>query len=154
LALISAMRGGEAHVTAWEVGSNIPAAGSLNLHNGHDGFAGTGSYFGRLQAGYNKLLPSRLLIGLEADVTFPNSISGSHTFVSASNGQARHEEIVQMSGTVRGRIGYAPGGWLLYATGGLAWSFEKFSRTPLAGVPANGTAAAWGASTMRSSCPS
>jgi high affinity Mn2+ porin len=28
----------------------------------------------------------------------------------------------------------------LYATGGLAWSFEKFSRTQLAGAPANGTA--------------
>jgi len=131
---------GRAKVTAWEVGSSIPAAGSLNLHNGHDGFAGTGSYFGGLAAGYNKLLPSRLLIGLEADVTFPNSISGSHLFVSATNGQARYEEIVQMSGTVRGRIGYAAGGWLLYATGGLAWSFEKFSRTQIAGVPANGTA--------------
>jgi high affinity Mn2+ porin len=127
-------------VTAWEVGSGIPTAGALNLHNGHDGFAGTGSYFSGLQAGYNKLLRSRLLVGLEADVTFPNAISGSQLFFSATNGQAHYEQLVQMSGTVRGRIGYAPGGWLFYATGGLAWSFEKFSRTQLAGIPANGTA--------------
>src|SRR5262245_2470803 len=40
---------GQANVTAWEVGSGIPAASSLNLHNGHDGFAGTGSYFSGLQ---------------------------------------------------------------------------------------------------------
>jgi hypothetical protein len=44
-------------VSVSELGGGIPAAGSLNLHNGHDGFAGTGSYFSGLQAGYNKLLP-------------------------------------------------------------------------------------------------
>jgi len=131
---------GRAGVIASEVGASVPNSGTLSVHNPYDAFTGTGSYFGGLQAGYNRLLPSRLLIGLEADVTFPNSIKGSQTFSSATNGEARHEEIVQMSGTVRGRIGYAPGGWLLYATGGLAWSFEKFSRTQLAGVPANGTA--------------
>ena len=65
------------------------------------------------------LVHHRLLIGMEADVTFPNAISGSHLFFSATNGQARYDETVQMSGTVRGRIGYAPNGWLVYATGGL-----------------------------------
>ena len=29
------------------------------------------------------------------------------------------------SGTLRGRIGYAPGHWLFYATGGLAWSYDQ-----------------------------
>ena len=131
---------GRADVSASEVGGGVPTSGTLSVHNSYDAFAGTGSYFSGLQAGYNKLLPSRLLIGLEADVTFPNAIKGSHTFSSATNGGARHEEIVQMSGTVRGRVGYAPGGWLLYATGGLAWSFDQFSRTQLAGVPASGAA--------------
>src|SRR5262245_40954474 len=131
---------GRADVIASDIGGGIPAAGTFSVHNPYDAFTGTGSYFGGLQAGYNKLLPSRLLIGVEADVTFPNSIKGSHTLSSATNGQARYEEIVHMSGTVRGRVGYAPGGWLLYATGGLAWSFDQFSRTQLAGVPANGTA--------------
>ena len=131
---------GQADVIASDVGGGPPAPGRLNLHNPYDAFSGSGSYFGGLQAGHNKLLPSRLLIGLEADVTFPNAIKGSHTLSSATNGQARYEEIVQMSGTVRGRVGYAPSGWLLYATGGLAWSFDQFSRTQLAGVPASGTA--------------
>ncbi len=33
------------------------------------------------------------------------------------------------SGTVRGRIGYAPGHWLFYATGGLAWSYDQQTLT-------------------------
>ena len=33
-------------------------------------------------------------------------------------------------GTVRGRLGYASGHWLLYATGGLAYAGERFINTP------------------------
>ena len=36
------------------------------------------------------------------------------------------------SGTVRGRIGYAPGNWLLYATGGFAWTYDQLTLTQLA----------------------
>src|SRR5712691_1507865 len=50
------------------------SSGSLDLFQGFDAFKGTGSYFGGLQAGYNYLFPSRLVLGAEADVIFPNSI--------------------------------------------------------------------------------
>ena len=30
-----------------------------------------------------------------------------------------------------GRIGYAPGHWLIYATGGLAWTHDQFTRTQI-----------------------
>ena len=36
------------------------------------------------------------------------------------------------SGTVRGRIGYAPGNWLFYATGGFAWTYDQLTLTQLA----------------------
>ena len=36
---------------------------------------------------------------------------------------------------MRGRIGYAPGSWLFYATGGFAWTYDQLSLTQLA----NGT---------------
>ena len=36
------------------------------------------------------------------------------------------------SGTLRGRIGYAPGHWLFYATGGLAWSYDRQTLTQTA----------------------
>lgn len=45
-----------------------------------------------------------------------------------------------MSGTVRGRLGYAPGHWLVYATGGLTWTYNEFTRTQLAGTPVGGNA--------------
>jgi high affinity Mn2+ porin len=114
--------------------------GSLDFFHAFNFFKGTGSYFNGLQAGFNSMLRTNLLVGVEADVSFPNSVSGSQTISSPSIGQASYEELVQFSGTVRGRIGYAQGGWLIYATGGLAWTFDQFNRTQLAGVPAGGTA--------------
>ena len=44
-------------------------------------------------------------------------------------GPANYSETVRSFGTVRGRIGYAAGNWLLYATGGLAWSYNQQTLT-------------------------
>jgi hypothetical protein len=33
-----------------------------------------------------------------------------------------------------------PGHWLVYATGGLAWTYNEFTRTQLAGTPVGGNA--------------
>jgi high affinity Mn2+ porin len=72
--------------------------------------------------------------------TPPHLISGASTLSSASIGLASYSEQVEFSGTVRGRIGYAPGNWLFYGTGGFAWTYDQFTRTQLAGTPAGGTA--------------
>ena len=117
-----------------------PFGGSLDFYNTYDMFKGTGSYFAGLQAGYNYLLPSRLILGIEADISFPNTFGGTAIVSSAATGLASYAEQVEMSGTVRGRIGYAPGNWLFYATGGLAWSYDQFTRNQLAGMPVGGTA--------------
>ena len=122
-----------------------PLAGSLDLYNGPDAFKGTGSYFAGFQAGYTYMLPSRLVLGAEADVSFPSTIAGTSTLSSAAIGVATYSEQVEFSGTVRGRIGYAPNlgkasHWLFYATGGLAWTYDQFTRTQSAGTPAGGTA--------------
>jgi len=127
--------------SATQAGSASPnLAGSLDFFKAYDGFKGTGSYFAGLQAGYNYMFPSRLLIGVEADVSFPSLIGGSQTIASAAIGQASYAEMAQFSGTVRGRIGYAPGHWLFYATGGFAWTYNQFSRTQISGTPVGGTA--------------
>jgi high affinity Mn2+ porin len=126
-------------------------AGSLDMFNSYNMFRDTGSDFAGFQAGYNYMYPSRWLIGVEADVSFPSFtestprlISGMSTLSSASIGQASYAEQVEFSGTLRGRVGYAPNlgasHWLFYATGGLAWSYDQFTRTQLAGTPAGGTA--------------
>jgi high affinity Mn2+ porin len=125
----------------WSAAGGVPVGGSFDLGGGFNAFKGTGSYFAGLQAGYNAMLPNRILLGAEADISFPNTIDGSQTFSSVSTGTASFAEQVQFYGSVRGRLGYAPGGWLIYATGGFAFGFDHFTRTQLSGTPAGGLAA-------------
>ena len=58
------------------------------------------------------MLPSRIVLGAEADVSFPSVLGASQAIASPLIGQAIYRDQVQLSGTVRGRIGYAPGHWL------------------------------------------
>ncbi len=133
---------GSSRWSATQAGVTSPSlGGSLDFFNSFDAFRGTGSYLLGLQTGYNYMSASRWLLGAEADVSFPSVIGGNQTIGSVLIGQANYLEQVEFSGTLRGRIGYAPGNWLFYATGGFAYSYDQFSRTQLAGVPAGGTAA-------------
>jgi high affinity Mn2+ porin len=128
--------------TATQAGAATSSlSGSLDLFQGYDFSTGRGSYLLGFQAGYNYMLPSRIVLGAEADVSFPSVLGASQAIASPLIGQAIYRDQVQMSGTVRGRIGYAPGHWLFYATGGFAYSFDEFSRTQVAGVAIGGTAA-------------
>jgi high affinity Mn2+ porin len=123
--------------------STQPAAtsmsGSTNFTNGYNLSSGTGSYFLGLQAGYDYMAASRWLFGLQADISFPSFVGGTN-MVSTMTGTASELERVEVSGNVLGRVGYAPGHWLFYATGGLVWSADQFTRTQVAGTPAGGTA--------------
>ena len=109
----------------------VGVTGSLGLFQPFDAFKSTGSFFEGLQAGYNAMLPNRVVVGAEADVSFPSfpnaagiSIGGASTFPTAVGPETYSENVVSF-GTLRGRIGYAPGHWLFYATGGFAWSFNR-----------------------------
>jgi len=70
----------------------------------YDAFKGTGSYFAGLQAGYSYMLPSRVVLGLETDVSFPNMLAGTQTFATPAFGEASYAETVDMSGTLRARF--------------------------------------------------
>src|ERR1700722_9658394 len=141
---------GSSHWSATQPGAPV-VTGSLDLFNAYDMFRDTGSDFAGFQAGYNHMFPSRWLLGIEADVSCPSFaeptphlISGMSTLSSASIGQASFAEQVEFSGTLRGRVGYAPNvgasHWLFYATRGPAWTFDQFPRRQVAGTPAGGTA--------------
>jgi len=140
---------GSSNWSATQGGAPVPSlSGTLDMFNPYDAFKGTGSYGLGLQAGYNYMLSSRIVIGAEADITFPNLLSGTATIGSPLIGLATYQDQVEFSGTLRGRIGYAPnlganlgimGNWLFYATGGYAYSFDQFTRTQLAGTPVGGT---------------
>jgi high affinity Mn2+ porin len=113
-------------------------SGSLNMFQRYDAFANTGSWFAGLQAGYDYMLPNRVVIGAVTDLSAPSfqslnslSIGGISTFISPRLGQESYSETVLDMGTVRGRIGYAPGNWLFYATGGFAWAYDRLTVTQL-----------------------
>ena len=84
-----------------------------------------GSLFGGLQFGYNYLLPSRLLLGIEGDISFPNYLDDGIVSAGTTPFSSVTEKLDFVS-TVRGRAGYAFDHWLFYATGGFAWSQARF----------------------------
>jgi high affinity Mn2+ porin len=131
---------GSSHWSSTQAGAPGPT-GSLEFSNAYNFSTGAGSYLLGFQAGYDYITASRWLLGVETDISFPSFVGGTRAFATALTGQANYHEQVEFSGSVRGRVGYAPGHWLVYATGGLAWSYDQFSRTQLGGVPVGGTAA-------------
>jgi high affinity Mn2+ porin len=93
-----------------------------------------------LQGGYNYVFPSRLMLGFEIDASSPNSdvlipysVRGSQTITSPLTGQVAYGEAVIHYGTARARLGYAFDHFLLYGTGGLAWTYDQVTRTQVAG---------------------
>jgi opacity protein-like surface antigen len=89
-----------------------------------------GSMFGGFQAGYNYLLPSRIVLGVETDVSFPNFFdNGLAAGLGTAEGTAVTDQVDYVA-TLRGRLGYAVGHWLVYATGGFAWSQARLGETP------------------------
>src|SRR5262249_40167359 len=122
---------GKSDWTADALSGATPAvSGSFGLSQAFDAFTEAGSFFEGLQIGYSFPLPSGVVIGIEADASFPSwpslqgiSIGGIAGFNSASLGSANYSENVRYFGTLRGRIGYALGSWLFYATGGFAWTY-------------------------------
>lgn len=81
-------------------------------------------WLGGIQAGYNWQLPSRIVVGFEADISW-GDLEGSETFDTDKYDpwiwSKKHDLSLDRFGTVRGRIGYAMGSALPYVTGGVAW---------------------------------
>jgi high affinity Mn2+ porin len=135
--------GGNSNWTATPTQAELPTtSGSVGMFQPLDDPAESGSFLMGLQTGYNYMLANRMVLGVEADASFASfqnlsgvSIGGLTNFNSPVVGAASYGETVLSFGTVRGRIGYAPGNWLFYVTGGLAWTYDQISLTELA----NGT---------------
>jgi high affinity Mn2+ porin len=120
----------------WTTPPNL--SGSLDLFQSIDSFNEAGSFFAGVQVGYDYMLPNRFLIGAVAGASFPSfpnlagiSIGGISTLMSPVNGPETYAENMLYFGTVRGRIGYAPGNWLIYATGGFAFAYDQQTLTQL-----------------------
>jgi high affinity Mn2+ porin len=88
------------------------------------------SLYAGLQAGYNYVLPSHLLLGIDADLTFPNYFENGAIFTGGTIQGTTVTDQIDYVATLRGRFGYAFDHWLIYGTGGLAWSQARFGETP------------------------
>jgi outer membrane immunogenic protein len=85
-------------------------------------------FMGGVLTGYNWEFNSGLLLGVEADISksnVSNSVSGTDVGVFIHKVSSDYEAF----GTARGRIGYAAGPALFYATAGLAWAKMNDSYT-------------------------
>jgi high affinity Mn2+ porin len=118
-------------------GGGAPVSGSFGVYQSPNAFKESGSWFEGVQGGYNWMLRNRVVLGFEGDGSFPTypdpitgmRIGGISNLTSPTFGTGSFSENVLASGTFRGRIGYAPGHWLFYATGGLAWTYNQQTLT-------------------------
>ena len=97
------------------------------------------NWHGGLQLGFDYMMPSRVVLGVAADVTSGGTRT---TTVTDASGTSANQTTVFDSETVRGRIGYAFDTVLLYGTAGWAWSSNQYVRTQLTGTLNNATAGA------------
>ncbi len=88
----------------------LPEQGALLPHSA-TGL--TGGY----QLGYNRQFANRVVLGVEADATFPSPTDGP----ALARSPALFHTTIDYVGTVRGRIGYAFDRLMPYVTGGFAW---------------------------------
>lgn len=89
-----------------------------------------GSLTGGLQFGYNYVLPSHWLFGIEADASFYNALAADDVAWSRTTAATNLAEVIDYMGTVRGRVGYVFDHWMLYGTGGFAWALGRFLQIP------------------------
>ena len=125
-----------------EFGSSSTSGRTVNLATGAMSSPVNGelpNWRGGLQLGFDYMMPSRIVLGLAADVT---SGGTKTTTTTDAFGTAANQATVFDSETVRGRLGYAFDNVLLYGTAGWAWSNNQYVRTQLTGALNDATAGA------------
>ena len=134
---MSATRLGSSNWSATQAGVRAKSGGTLDFSNAYNFFSGTGSYFLGFQAGYDYLTASHWLVRCRNRhfvSEFPRR-QPDHLVATDRHGELSRTRS-SFPATCCGRVGYAPvsaGHWLFYATGGLAFSYDQFTRTQLAG---------------------
>ena len=83
-----------------------------------------------VQFGYNMVLPSRILLGLETDLTLANYLDSNAILAQVPTARSSVVEEYDYTGTVRARLGYVLDPWMVYATGGFAFAGTRVLNTP------------------------
>jgi high affinity Mn2+ porin len=71
---------------------------------------------GGFAAGYNRQLTNKIVLGVEADISFTSPVDQARLTPAPFN------TTFDYVATLRGRVGYASGTWMPYVTGGITWS--------------------------------
>jgi len=90
-----------------------------------------GTWFGGVQAGYEHFFNSCLMLGLELDMSFPDTADLSQWMSYRATSTGTANEQLEYLASLRARAGYAMGPWTPFVTGGIAWASTRFSRTDL-----------------------
>jgi high affinity Mn2+ porin len=90
-----------------------------------------GTWFGGVQAGYEHFFNSRLMLGLELDMSFADTADLSQWMSYRATSTGTANEQLEYLATLRARAGYSMGPWTPFVTGGIAWASTRFSRTDL-----------------------
>ncbi len=91
-----------------------------------------GPLSGGFQAGYNHVFDSGVLLGAEANFSFPAILRTNLQQNIAALGPSVVNDSVQIYGSVAGRVGYAFGDWLVYGVGGFAYDRDQLNTTDFA----------------------
>jgi opacity protein-like surface antigen len=92
---------------------------------------GVTAWNGGIQAGYDYVMPSRIVLGIESDVS---SDGTKATTANDASGTSASRSTVFDSESLRARLGYAVNDALFYGTGGWAWASNQYIRTQLIGA--------------------
>ena len=90
-----------------------------------------GTFYGGVQAGYEHYFPSRLMLGVELDMSFANYSDLADVLSYRATGTGTANEQLEYLASLRARAGYAMGPWTPFVTGGIAWASTRVSRTDL-----------------------
>ena len=107
------------------------------------GTNGIGQLFGGVQAGYQSVLPSRWMVGLELDLSFMDARDFAPVLSDRATASGYANEQLEYLGTVRGRLGYALGAWTPFVTGGLAFASTRWERIDLTTGNQDATPGQW-----------
>jgi opacity protein-like surface antigen len=97
----------------------------------------TSAFHGGGQLGFDYMMPSGVVIGALADLSSGQNNSSTSTSAFGTS-SSKYQTVV--SGTIRGRLGYAIDRVLVYATGGWAWADAQTQRTQVTGSVGNAVA--------------
>jgi high affinity Mn2+ porin len=107
------------------------------------GSSAVGQLFGGVQGGYQAILPSRWMLGVELDLSFIDARESAQVLSYRTTAGGYADEQLEYLGGLRGRLGYALGAWTPFVTGGLAFASTRWSRTDLTTGNQDATPGQW-----------